>query len=61
MMNTILIKAFGVCTTESKQLTDGNELFNEALKRGFLVPRDILNEDVARFIMSDSRLQLYFL
>jgi len=54
MMNPILIKAFGVCTTESKQLNNKDYVFNEALKRGFFVPLELINEDVVRFIESET-------
>ena len=53
-MNPILIKAFGVCTTESKQLNNKEYVFNEAVKRGFLVPSELINEDVVRFIESET-------
>lgn len=53
-MKPILIKAFGVCTTESKQLNNKEYVFNEALKRGFLVPAELINEDVVRFIESET-------
>jgi len=54
MMNPILIKAFGVCTQESKQLNNKDYVFNEALKRGFFVPLALINEDVVRFIESET-------
>ncbi|MBP5564928.1 MAG: hypothetical protein J6X45_04315, partial [Lachnospiraceae bacterium] len=54
MMNPILIKAFGVCTTESKRLNNKNYVFNEAAKRGFLIPPELINEDVVRFIESET-------
>ena len=54
MMNPILIKVFGVCTTESKQLNNKEYVFNEAAKRGFLVPSELINEDVVRFIESET-------
>ena len=53
-MNPILIKAFGVCTTESKQLNNKDYVFNEAAKRGFLIPLELINEDVVRFIESET-------
>ena len=53
-MNPILIKAFGVCTQESKQLNNKDYVFNEALKRGFFVPLALINEDVVRFIESET-------
>ena len=53
-MNPILIKAFGVCTQESKQLNNKDYVFNEAAKRGFLVPLELINEDVVRFIESET-------
>ena len=53
MMNPILIKAFGVCTQESKQLNNRDYVFNEALKRGFIISPELINEDVVRFIESE--------
>lgn len=54
MMNPILIKAFGACTAESKPFNDKQYVFNEALKRGFLVPPEIINEDLVRFLDSET-------
>ena len=54
MMNPILIKAFGVCTTESKQLNNRDYVINELLKRGFLVPAELINEDIVRFVESET-------
>jgi hypothetical protein len=55
MMNPILIKAFGVCTTESKQLNNKDYVFSEALKRGYLIIYpELINEDVIRFIESET-------
>jgi len=54
MMNPILIKAFGVCTTESKQLNNKDYVFNEAAKRGFLIPLELINEDIVRFVESET-------
>lgn len=54
MMNPILIKAFGVCTTESKQLNNKDYVINEMLKRGFLVPAELINEDIVRFVESET-------
>lgn len=53
-MNPILIKAFGVCTTESKSLNNREYVFNEAAKRGFLLPAELINEDMVRFIESET-------
>jgi len=53
-MNPILIKAFGVCTTESKSLNNREYVFNEAAKRGFLIPEELINEDIVRFIDSET-------
>ena len=54
MMKPILIKAFGVCTTESKQLNNKDYVINEMLKRGFLVPAELINEDIVRFVESET-------
>ena len=54
MMNPILIKAFGVCTTESKSFNNKQYLFEEALKKGFFVPLELINEDVLHFIETEA-------
>lgn len=54
MMNPILIKAFGACTAESTPFNNKQYVFNEALKRGFLIRPEIINEDIVRFIESET-------
>lgn len=54
MMKPILIKAFGVCTTESKKFNDVKYVLQEGVKRGFLFPTELVNEDIVRFIESET-------
>lgn len=49
-MNATLIKAFGVCTTESPKLNNAKALISLAAQRGYLIPEELCNDDMATFI-----------
>lgn len=53
-MNRTLIKAFGVCTAESTPVTDYNEFMMESIKRGYLIPKEIANEDTFKFLQYEA-------
>jgi len=56
MMKPELIKAFGVCTTESNAVSEDIKmtLYGEAIARGYLFPISLLNEDMVEFIKSET-------
>ena len=51
-MNATIIKAFGVCTTESTKLNNAKALISLAAQRGYLIPEELCNTDMASFIDS---------
>ena len=53
-MHPVLIKFFKAATTASKPVQDPEALQAEALKRGFIIHPEILNEDVAAFVKAES-------
>ena len=53
-MHPVLIKFFKAATTASKPVQDPEALQTEALKRGFIIHPDILNEDVAAFVKAEA-------
>ncbi|MBR1927542.1 MAG: hypothetical protein IJ840_07335 [Bacteroidales bacterium] len=53
-MHPVLIKFFKAATGSAPLVKDPEVLQTEALKRGYMIHPDILNEDVAAFVKSES-------
>ena len=53
-MHPTLIKFFKAVTTSSKLVKEPEVLQTEALKRGYIIHPDVLNEDVAMFIKTEA-------
>lgn len=53
-MHPVLIKFFKAATTSSKLVKEAEVLQTEALKRGFIIHPDVLNEDVAAFVKTEA-------